>query len=100
MIEGKRDVGTRADSDGVVDDLGALFDNADAEDTYLRLVDDGRSEEAAADAVIGDGECAALHLFRLQLLGARAGRKVVNGTRQTPQIQVLCVLDHRYDQAS
>ena len=46
----------------VKETLGPLAGDDDAENADLRLVNDRRSEQAAADAVIGDGERAALYL--------------------------------------
>src|ERR1700754_4506769 len=61
VVEGECEVGHVAYGYHVVtffggDDLGALLDGAHAEYGRLRLVDDGRAEESAEDAGVGDGE--------------------------------------------
>ena len=79
VVEGECEVGHVANGYYVVafvggDDLGALLYGADAEYGDLRLVDDGRAEEAAEDAGVGDGEGAARDLVGLELFGARGLR--------------------------
>lgn len=80
------------------DDLGALLDGADAEDGDLRLVDDGRAEEAAEDSRVGDGEGAARHLVGLELLGARTVGEVVGGLREPRDGEVVGALDDGDDE--
>src|SRR6266850_8409783 len=57
-----------ADGDGVVDDHGALFDGAEAENADVWLADDREAEEAPEDARIGDGEGAFLNFLGFELL--------------------------------
>ena len=77
MVDGQRDIGHRPDLDRVLAadlaDDDALLELADAEDRRLRLVDDDRrGEERARDAVIGDGEGAALDVGARSVSPARA----------------------------
>ena len=72
---------------------------ADAQDRHLRLVDDGRAEQRAEAAGVGDGERAALHLVGLELLGARARGQVGDRAAQAEHVLLVGVLDHRHDQA-
>src|SRR5271165_838278 len=75
MVVADAEVHHGADGDGVVavlvgDDHWLLDDAAHAHDRDLRLVDDRHAEFGAENARVGDGERAALHLVRLELLAA------------------------------
>src|SRR5580700_10153642 len=83
MIEGQREIGDRANRDGVVDDHRHLFYGADSQDGYLRLVDYRRRENTAEAAEIGYGERSALHFIGLELAGARARRQIHDGALQS-----------------
>ena len=50
-----------------VDSDGSIKDTVHAENAGLRRVDDGRSEEGAKDATVGDGESAAFHVFNSEV---------------------------------
>ena len=67
MIDGQRDVGAGSDLDGISSlffhNDEAFLELADAQDGRLGLFDDGRGDEAAADAVVGEGERSALYVF-------------------------------------
>ena len=82
-----------------VHDAYPALDFADAEDGDLRLVDDdGRREQASADAVIGDGEGAAAHLLRRQPAGARGAHELAEARRELREAHVLRLMDHRHDE--
>ena len=83
----------------LLSDHRALLDGADAQDAGLGLVDDGRGEQAARGAVVGQGEGAALHLLGAQLLRPGAFGQVVDGARQAQQALLVRIADHRHDQA-
>src|SRR5439155_6114903 len=69
-----------------------------AEDGHLRLIDDGRAEQAAVDPGIGDGERAALHLVRAEALGPRALAEIVDRASQSEDVLLLGVLHDRNDE--
>src|SRR4029077_17180166 len=99
MVVAQRDVAHGADGDGVVDDHRALFNGAEAENSDVGLADDRQTEEAPENARISDGESAFLHLFGLQLLGARAFGKIVQIALDAEEVFLVGVLDDRDDQA-
>ena len=72
MVVAEREVSHQPDPNHVVDHDRALLDIADAENGHLRLIDDRHAELRTELTGIGDREGAAMHLVRLQLLGARA----------------------------
>ena len=71
---------------------------ADAEDGRLRLIDDGRPDDRAEHAGVGDSERALLDLVRTQLLGPGPLTEVVDGPGDAQQRELVGVLDHRDDQ--
>ena len=82
-----------------IHDAYPAFDLADAEDRHLRLIDDdGRREQASADAVIRDGEGAAAHLLRPQPAGTRGAHELAEARRELRQTHVLRPMDHRHDE--
>ena len=63
---------------------GSFLDRADAQDRYLRLVDDRRAEETAIDPGIGDGEGAAGDLVGLEFfVRARWARSLAASVSST-----------------
>ena len=52
-----------ADFDLAIDGDGTLLDGVHAEDSALWRIEDGRAEETAVDAAVGDGEDTALEVF-------------------------------------
>src|SRR5207253_2761133 len=74
------------------------LDDAQAQDGHLRLVDDGRAEQTAIDAGIGEREGAALDLFRAQLAHARAVGEVGDRALQAEHVLLLGVADDRHDE--
>src|SRR5258708_35962452 len=70
VVVAERYVAHGADGDGIVDDHGALFDGAEAENADVGLADDREAEEAPEDAGIGDGERAFLNFLGFELLVA------------------------------
>ena len=56
------------------DDHHAFLHRAHPQDAALRLVDDGCGEQRAADAVIGEGEGAALDFIRAAVFSSARGR--------------------------
>ncbi len=69
-----------------------------AQDGHLRLVDDGRRENAAEAAEIGDGERSALHFVGLELARAGARGQVHDGALQADHVLLVGIADHRDDQ--
>ena len=98
MVEGQGHVSASANRDGVIDDHGALFDAAHAEDGDLGLIDHRQSEDVAEDAGVGDGEGAALNLIGLELLVTGSLREIIGSTGEPEQVQVVGLMHHRNDQ--
>src|ERR1700694_1376729 len=76
VVETEREVADGANRDGIVDHYRSLIDSPDTHDGGLRLVDHGRSDQAAETAKIGDGKSAAHHFVRLELARTGAGRQI------------------------
>jgi len=93
MVVAERDIAHRPDGDGIVDDHGALFDGAEAENADVWLADDRQAKKSAEDAGIGDGEGALLHFLGLEFLGAGALAEIGNAALQAEEIQVSGVLE-------
>ena len=100
MVVAERQIRHRPNRDRIVDDDRALLDRADAENRHLRLVDDRHAELRAELAGVGDGERAAVHFFRLELLRARPLGDVGDRAAQPEQVLLVGVLDDRHDQAA
>src|SRR6202030_4333016 len=71
-----------------------------AEDGDLRLVDDGRVEQGAAAARIGQRERAAGQLVRAHLPGPGALGEVAGLAGQPADVQVTRVVDHGHHEAA
>src|SRR6476469_8328962 len=76
MVERDREIGTRANRDGVFavstgNDFRTLLDRADAHDSDLWLIDDWRAHQRSEHARIGDRERTVLHFFGGELLRPR-----------------------------
>ena len=63
VVVAEGEVHHRADDDLAVEGDGALLDGVHAEDAALRRVKDGRAEERAVGAAVGNGEHAALQIL-------------------------------------
>ena len=72
MVVREREVHHRADHDLAVEGHRALLDLVEAEDARLRRVEDGRGDERAEDAAVGDREGAAGEVIDRELAVARA----------------------------
>ena len=93
-----------ADGDGVSpvfagDDGRLLEEAADAEDSALRLVDDGRAELLAEDAGVGDGEGAGADFVGLELLAAGALGQIGDGAGDAEEVFFFGLLDDGDDEA-
>ena len=99
MVEGEGEIDHRPDGNGVVADDGALLDCSHAENRDLGLMDDGRPEQAAEAARIGEGECPALDLLHAQALRAGPAGQVFDGARDAQEILFVGVFDDGDDQA-
>src|SRR5712692_8412307 len=100
MVVAQHQAKDMADGDGIVsvlvrDDRRFFEDAAHAEDGYLRLKNDGRSELRTVDTRIGDGDGAALHVIGFELLAACALTQVRDGPLQADKAQVLRAFYHR-----
>ena len=82
----------------VVHDDRARVDAADGENRDLRLTDDRQAEQTAENAGIRDRERAALHVFRSQLLRARAARQIMNRAAESGEIETFRAVNHGHDQ--
>src|SRR5205823_14404368 len=87
MIETRSEVSHVADRDVVFaiwsrKNFRALFDSADAEDRYLRLIDNRRAEQTAKHTGIRDRKRAAGDFVRLELFGARSIGEIVGRASQ------------------
>src|SRR3984957_2874792 len=99
VVVAQGDVAHGADGDGIVDDDGALFDGAEAQDADVGLADDRQTEEATEDTGIGDGEGALLHFFRLEFFGAGAFGEVVEIALDAENILLVGIFDDGNDQS-
>src|SRR5579863_7275113 len=99
MIEGERQIGYGTDGNGVVNHHRLFLHGADAENGYLRLIDDRRSENTAEASEIRDGECPTLYFIRLQLARTRASGEIDDGTLQTQHVLLVGIANHRHDQS-
>ena len=88
-----------ADRDRIIDHDRPLHDRFGGEDGGLWLVDDGLARDRAGGAGVVERERPALHVVRLQLLGACAVDEVVDGPHQVREAELVRVLDDRDDQA-
>ena len=68
----------------IADHHRALLDRPHAQDTALRLVDDRGGKQRAADAVVGDGEGAALDFVRLELARPRPVGQIIDRCAPDP----------------
>src|SRR6185369_8826247 len=99
VVDGQGDVATRANDQYVLAairaDRRALFDLADAQNRRLRLVDDDRrGKQAAADAVVGNGERAAPHIRGSQAILARFLDLLAERARDAKQVQRGHIANH------
>src|SRR5277367_6918759 len=98
-IVGERQVDHAANGDRVVNYYRALFDGAQAQDGYVRLIDYRQTEQAAEDSGIGDGERAFGDFVGFEFLGAGAFGEIVHGARDAQEVFFFGVFDDRNDQA-
>jgi len=103
MVVCERDVHDRLDRDRVVavvvgHDPRPLHERVRPENGRLRLIDHRRAVECAVPARVRDGERAALHVVRQELLVARPCSDVGDRARQPEQVEPLRVADHRNDE--
>src|SRR5271163_4665487 len=61
MVEGQRQISHRSNSNRVVNHYRLFLHSSNAENRYLRLIDDGRGEDTAEAAEICNRECPTLH---------------------------------------
>ncbi len=84
-----------------LDDRRALFELADAENCRLCLIDhDGRGEQAAGGAVIGECERAAVQVRGRQLLRTCARDEIIETTRDVKEIAGFDPAQYRYDESA
>ncbi len=86
-------------SDGFQHDRSFL-DGADGEDGYLRLVDDRGAHETAEGSDVGQGEGAALGIFRPQFALARIVGKGIDLAGQTGEVELIGVADDGDDEVA
>ena len=98
MIKHKRQIDHRADGDRVINDDDALLQRAHAQNSTLRLVDDGKREQRATHAVIRQRESPTLHVVRPEFLRAGAACQLIDRARHRQQGQIIRALDHGDDQ--
>jgi len=99
VVIAQRHVAHGTDGDRVVDDHGALFDGAEAENADVGLADDRQAKEAAEYAGIGDGESTFLDFVGLELLGARALGQIVQVALDAEKVLFVGVLDDWDDES-
>src|SRR6266850_3945095 len=88
MIERDGKISTGADRDRILSicagqNLGPLLDRPDAEDRHLRLIDDRRAHQRPEHSRVRDGERSFLYLLGGKLLGAGAGGKIIERSRDS-----------------
>src|SRR5207249_621704 len=98
VIERQRQDNYRADRNGIIDDDSAFLDSAHAHDGDLRLIDNGRADQAAVLTRVCNGECPVFDIVRRELFVASALTKIVDRFGETEQILLVCVFDDRNDQ--
>src|SRR5262245_37875539 len=103
MADSERHIALRAGDHLVcavlLDHHRAFLEFADAEDCGLRLIDDDRRrEEAAADAVIRDGEGAAADVCGLKFPCARGGDAFVEDARNVEERFVFETMEYGDDE--
>src|SRR5438270_2466684 len=99
MIVAQREVhdGTNRDGVGAVfvgDYHGLLGDAADAHDCGVGLIDDGKSEDGAELAGIGDGEGGAFNIVRFEFLGTGAFAEIRDPTLKAEEIEVAGIFEY------
>src|ERR1700733_5080080 len=87
-----------ANGDGVIYYYWSLIDGSDAQDGNLRLIDDGRANQAAEAAEIGNGESSAHHFIGLQLARTGARSQIYDGTLQAEHVLLIRGANYGDDQ--
>ncbi len=99
MIERQGEKCHRANRNHVVNNRNALLDCARAENSNLRLIDDGSTDESSEHTKVRNRECPSLNIIGQQLLVTCPGRKVVHRARKSEKVFLFRILDDGNDQA-
>src|SRR5215213_6039881 len=98
VVVGECEVHHRTDHDLAVYDDGALLDLVHPEYRNLRHGEDGRGDERAEDAAVGDSESAAPQIVQGQLALAGLGSKVGYALFDPGEVLVVRVADNGDDE--
>ena len=100
MVESESQIHHGADGDGIIDHDCFFGDGAQAENSHLRLVDDGCREKATEAAEVGKREGATRDFLRLQLFGAGAIGQIDHLPLQAGDVEFVGVADHGNDEST
>ena len=98
VIVAESDVHHRPDHHLPVLRDGPFLDLVHAEDADLGRVDDGRAEQRAEDAAVGDGEGAATQILQRQRSVLHFGRIFLDRPLDFGKRHALCIAQHRHNQ--
>ena len=99
VVERQAEIAHWPNCDRIVNDNRAFLNCADAQNSDLRLMDDGGAEQAAEPTMVRDRECSTLNLFWIQLLGPGSVGKIRDFFRQLGQSFSIGMPNHRHQQS-